>query len=262
MMQNDGAGFLSGASGGFFGSLGATAWGGAGGEWQGIGGDFGRSSAGTIAFGALSGGVGAELSGGNFWQGAIAGGIVSGLNHVMHMISKPKTTVVGIYGAGYEDEAGNRDLKKFIEGQGGTMFTSSFGGGDDEIIAYLKAEFLKGNALKIYAHSRGGAAAVRIANRLGAMNVHISEMTLFDPVALYGGGNFNFDYPNVSKVTNYYQRNPTDWSNILSVNYPSNPFKGSPVSGSFQWPIITNVSYTGNSAINHNNITYYAIKRH
>ncbi len=86
-MQNDGAGFLSGAAGGFFGSLGATAWGGAGGKWKGIGGDFGRSSVGTIAFGALSGGVGAELSGGNFWQGAIAGGIVSGLNHVMHMMS-------------------------------------------------------------------------------------------------------------------------------------------------------------------------------
>lgn len=37
-----------------------------------------------VAFGALSGGVGAELSGGNFWQGAVTGGIVAGLNHVMH----------------------------------------------------------------------------------------------------------------------------------------------------------------------------------
>lgn len=39
---------------------------------------------GTITFGALSGGIGAELSGGNFWQGAVTGGIVAGLNHVMH----------------------------------------------------------------------------------------------------------------------------------------------------------------------------------
>jgi hypothetical protein len=87
MMQNDGAGFLSGAAGGFFGSLGATAWGGAGGEWKGIGGKYAGSSVGTIAFGALSGGVGAELSGGNFWQGAIAGGIVAGLNDVMHNVA-------------------------------------------------------------------------------------------------------------------------------------------------------------------------------
>lgn len=34
MMQSNGAGFLSGAAAGFFGSLGATAWGGAGGKWQ------------------------------------------------------------------------------------------------------------------------------------------------------------------------------------------------------------------------------------
>jgi hypothetical protein len=89
MMQNDGAGFLSGAAGGFFGSLGATAWGGANVKWKGIGGDFGSSSVGTIAFGALSGGVGAELSGGNFWQGAITGGIVAGLNDVMHKMDGP-----------------------------------------------------------------------------------------------------------------------------------------------------------------------------
>lgn len=38
----------------------------------------------TIAFGALSRGVGAELIGGNFWQSAIIGGIVAGLNHEMH----------------------------------------------------------------------------------------------------------------------------------------------------------------------------------
>ena len=37
-----------------------------------------------VAFGALSGGVGAELSGGNFWQGAVTGGIVARLNHAMH----------------------------------------------------------------------------------------------------------------------------------------------------------------------------------
>lgn len=42
-----------------------------------------------VAFGALSGGVGAELSGGNFWQGAVTGGIVAGLNHAMHKTYPP-----------------------------------------------------------------------------------------------------------------------------------------------------------------------------
>ena len=30
------------------------------------------------------GGIGAELNGGNFWQGAVIGGVVAGLNHVAH----------------------------------------------------------------------------------------------------------------------------------------------------------------------------------
>jgi hypothetical protein len=101
MMQNDGAGFLSGAAGGFFGSLGATAWGGAGGEWKGIAGKYANSPVGTIAFGALSGGVGAELSGGNFWQGAIAGGIVAGLNDAMHNVQKKATLDKAIRDGGY-----------------------------------------------------------------------------------------------------------------------------------------------------------------
>ena len=77
MMQSGGSGFLSGAAAGFFGSLGATAWSAGAGK-------FAHSDVGTIAFGALSGGVGAELTGGNFWQGAITGGIVAWLNDVMH----------------------------------------------------------------------------------------------------------------------------------------------------------------------------------
>ncbi|MPT34513.1 MAG: hypothetical protein E2604_05365 [Flavobacterium sp.] len=37
-----------------------------------------------IAFGTVSGGAGAALTGGNFWQGATTGLIVSGLNHALH----------------------------------------------------------------------------------------------------------------------------------------------------------------------------------
>ena len=42
-----------------------------------------------IAFGTVAGGVGAQLTGGNFWQGAATGFIVSGLNHVMHETDPP-----------------------------------------------------------------------------------------------------------------------------------------------------------------------------
>ncbi|MFV5686546.1 RHS repeat-associated core domain-containing protein [Flavobacterium sp. GB2R13] len=45
-----------------------------------------ESGAGMIAFGTVSGGTGAAITGGNFWQGAVTGLVVSGLNHYAHNI--------------------------------------------------------------------------------------------------------------------------------------------------------------------------------
>ena len=50
---------------------------------QGLGG-ANPSTVGTMFFGTISGGAGAAISGGNFWQGAVTGMIVSGLNHTLH----------------------------------------------------------------------------------------------------------------------------------------------------------------------------------
>ncbi|WP_278011728.1 hypothetical protein [Flavobacterium gyeonganense] len=58
---------------------------------QGISGAIGANNvAGMIAFGTVSGGAGAALTGGNFWQGAVTGLVVSGLNHALHQIDPPK----------------------------------------------------------------------------------------------------------------------------------------------------------------------------
>ncbi|MBP7174157.1 MAG: hypothetical protein KBA33_08855 [Cloacibacterium sp.] len=73
-----GGNFVQGFASGALGSLGASGWSSA----------FGKSGGSMIAFGALAGGVGAELTGGNFWQGAITGGIVAGLNHAAHSYLK------------------------------------------------------------------------------------------------------------------------------------------------------------------------------
>ena len=51
--------------------------------FAGIGGTGGAS---MIVFCTIAGGAGAALTGGNFWQGAATGLIVSGLNHAMHSI--------------------------------------------------------------------------------------------------------------------------------------------------------------------------------
>ena len=80
--------FVAGA----LGSLGASGWS----SIMGTGGGA------MIAFGALSRGVGAELSGGNFWQGALIGGVVAGLNHAMHKVYPPK----GFKGEYWKDSDG------------------------------------------------------------------------------------------------------------------------------------------------------------
>ena len=232
-----------------------------------------NSIVGHSLFGAVTGGIVSNMQGGNFWEGAAIGLTVGLFNHAGKKLGEAidrlltKTTVAGIYGAGAHDVGGNRDLAAEVLKKGGKMFQSSWpwGNGDSEIIAYLKAGFEKGHRLIIYAHSRGGVAAVRIANDLFGMHINISEINLYDPVGLYGGRDLVFKYPNVLKVNNYYQRNPTDWlPNIRNGELANNPFIGSPVSGDFQWPVINNVNYTGKlsntgALMNHNNITRHAI---
>lgn len=58
--------------------------------WNGAG-SFASSDIGMIAFGTVSGGAGAAMTGGNFWQGAVTGLVVSGLNHFAHKIQENKS---------------------------------------------------------------------------------------------------------------------------------------------------------------------------
>ncbi|MDX9790044.1 MAG: hypothetical protein RBT61_04385 [Candidatus Kapabacteria bacterium] len=51
----------------------------------------------TMLFGSGSGGLTAELTGGNFWQGATIGLTVSALNHVAHRLSEPKNGELYIF---------------------------------------------------------------------------------------------------------------------------------------------------------------------
>lgn len=43
-----------------------------------------KTVVGSVGFSAIAGGVGAELTGGEFWKGAVIGATVAGLNHLMH----------------------------------------------------------------------------------------------------------------------------------------------------------------------------------
>ncbi|WP_031457733.1 RHS repeat domain-containing protein, partial [Flavobacterium chungangense] len=81
MTAISGGKFWSGFASGALSSIAASAWrgGGPNSNYHGAG-NFASSGAGMIAFGTVSGGAGAALTGGNFWQGAVTGLVVSGLN--------------------------------------------------------------------------------------------------------------------------------------------------------------------------------------
>ena len=64
---------------GMLGSLGAKLW-------ISEAGKFASSTFGMVTFGAIAGGIGSELTGGNFWQGVVIGGMVAGLNDALHKI--------------------------------------------------------------------------------------------------------------------------------------------------------------------------------
>jgi len=164
-----------------------------------------------------------------------------------------KYVVAGIYGAGGKTAGDNPLLEQIVEEQGGTMFTSLVGEGDSEVIEYLKNGYDDGKKIKIYGYSRGGNAAIRIANTLGEMGIVVDQLHTFDPHSL-NQSTFILKHGNVVNAYNYYQRNPRTGSGISGLG--TNPFWGSPVSGSVQ-NLLNNVNYTGISHVNHLNIVEY-----
>lgn len=101
-----GGGFWTGAASGALSSIASSVFSGgmntkvidgqrynvAGTGWAGAG-KFAKSTFGMISFGTVMGGAGAELTGGNFWKGAVTGLVVSSLNHAMPQHNKALETV-------------------------------------------------------------------------------------------------------------------------------------------------------------------------
>jgi RHS repeat-associated protein len=82
--------------------------------WNGFGGDFAQKGVGIITFGTIAGGAGAALTGGNFWQGAATGLVVSGLNHAVHIIEERYTLDAFTkkkFGEDYKTKYGVKSLK-------------------------------------------------------------------------------------------------------------------------------------------------------
>jgi RHS repeat-associated protein len=117
-----GGNFWSGFASGSISSVAASFAKGANGKHTGAGRNikgFATSDFGVVAFGAISGGAGAALTGGCIWQGAVTGGIVAGLNHLMHdaveEIQVKKMLRERISNAGLDPDARPIYTKEYLE---------------------------------------------------------------------------------------------------------------------------------------------------
>lgn len=80
--------------------------------------NFGKSAWNSSFLGGLSGGIGAELSGGDFWRGAGQGATVALLNHYAHQEDKNKDNqTVPQTGDKFYDENGNLVWDTKMEGK-------------------------------------------------------------------------------------------------------------------------------------------------
>ncbi|PDS24830.1 hypothetical protein [Flavobacterium branchiophilum] len=123
---------------------------------KGISGATGLSNGfGTIAFGTLSGGAGAALTGGNFWQGAVTGLVVSALNHTFHGTPNKST--------GLSSRRYTKDSNGNITSESLNYFSPK---NDTDLFNRAESEPLRMGELTIYAHGNqhGFANIYQLAN--------------------------------------------------------------------------------------------------
>ncbi|GGF03839.1 RHS repeat-associated core domain-containing protein [Flavobacterium limi] len=154
MTAISGGKFWSGFASGALSSIAASAWRGGTSTTSQVDGDltifsdktitgigFG-GDAGTIAFGTVIGGASAALTGGNFWQGAATGLVISGLNHVMHESG---------------DKNGNQlSTRRYAVDKNGNIVSESLNyfskTNDANLYARAESEPLRMGELTIYSH--------------------------------------------------------------------------------------------------------------
>ena len=166
-------------------------------------------------------------------------------------ISKERTVpkdqeelTIGIYGAGGPNSGDNSTLKALVVSMDGTVYTEFDRG-------YL-LDVLEANPnakITLIGYSRGGNAAVWLANQAGKAGINIDTLITFDPHKLVGG-DFVLRYNNVGRAFNYYQQNPRTWGPILP--FGNNPYTGRSVTSEFI--NVRNINYTGRQNVNHLNI--------
>jgi dienelactone hydrolase len=193
----------------------------AGGTISDIGGsgDIAQAGAGSNATGSATTGS-TELTG----SSSAAGGAES----------KKDKIIVGIDGAGSDDLPDNKAIREFGAEIGAEIFNANAlsGANNRKIIKFIRNELKENPEAEVFlfGYSAGGAAAIKIANKLARLGVDVSGLVTFDPhkpARAFGFDTFKLK-ANVSSVVNFYQRNPVTTKRSFGIKHPfgSNAFLG------------------------------------
>ncbi|WP_445354771.1 hypothetical protein ACJJI5_17520 [Microbulbifer sp. EKSA008] len=113
--------------------------------------------------------------------------------------------MVGIYGAGGPSAGENPVLKSVINQLHGRIFSHTR---KLTIYRYLKNGVSRKKATILFGYSRGGNAAIKIANALGRQGISIQCLVIFDAHSINDKRKFKLKYDNIKRAYNFFQRNP------------------------------------------------------
>lgn len=142
---------------------------------QGISGALGAdNSLGMIAFGTVSGGAGAELTGGNFWQGAVTGLVVSGLNHFAHKIEENSRLEKAIRAGGFGEQLdsdvaldwNNEEIKEFASKVFPELFKNANSPDFEKVLSIDNNPNIAGRALREITKSVSGKYFVKSLGKI------------------------------------------------------------------------------------------------
>ncbi|MEJ2442931.1 MAG: hypothetical protein P8Y42_05655 [Exilibacterium sp.] len=166
--------------------------------------------------------------------------------------------VAGIYGAGGHRAGENPTLEALVTRLGGQLFQAWQ---KRAIVRYLVTGSKAGNDIVLIGYSRGGNAAVAIANALGKRGIPIARLLIFDAHSFRDKKIFSLQHNNVARAYNFYQRNPRSAGRFGW--WGSNPYWGSPLLSSHinvNQANFTGASCDGSEPVSHLNIISHCLQ--
>ncbi|MCL1666561.1 hypothetical protein M2T82_00645 [Elizabethkingia ursingii] len=172
-----GGDFLQAFASGGLSSLGAAAFGL-------MGGSFANSAIGTVIFGTIAGGIGSALTGGNFWQGVVIGGIVAGLNHALHKMDSHLAENTEVTTVNSENSPKDIIILNASDGAGGKGHSGLIIGNDRDGYIYMASDGRVDYSGSMFMGGKNDSTIKTFKTRQEAMNFAKTQYNYDDSITI------------------------------------------------------------------------------